>query len=59
MGRMGVVADIHPEARDAGDIGPARIRRKPQHLIVKLPGLFDLPPQSCQYECRDGVAPTL
>jgi hypothetical protein len=39
---MCIVADVHPEARDTRDIGPPRIHRESQHLIVKLPGLFDL-----------------
>jgi hypothetical protein len=39
---MRVVADIQPEARDSGDIRPARIHRQSQHLAVKLPSLFQL-----------------
>jgi hypothetical protein len=40
LGGMGVVAHVHPKARDPRNIGPSCIHRQSQHLAIKLPGLF-------------------
>jgi hypothetical protein len=36
-----LVADVHPEARNTGDVGAALVGFQSQHLAIEMPRLID------------------